>query len=280
MKSILFPTDFTDLSLNAFSYAMAYAQKSNSKLIVYHSYEPNAEIQESTKAIYDQLDIQNFRKKKDKFPPFEKLIAESEAGELKVKYVVREGRFVDTLKAYVAKKEDKIDLVIMGTHGNKNSIFNIFMETNTVKILEDINKPLIAVPERATFDGSLDNFAFLIDYDEDEIKPLQQVIAKTQEFGSQLHVIHFDLAHSESIVPHMERFKSSLASANLDNVIFSNIDTIDIKRALTAYCKENNIDIVCLVNHKRNYYQRLFSYSLSEELLYFLDIPVMAIYVD
>ncbi|PWJ59922.1 nucleotide-binding universal stress UspA family protein [Dyadobacter jejuensis] len=280
MQSILFPTDFTELSLNAFTYAMEYAQKSNAKLIVYHCYEPSSPLDENTKAVYDQVDIQNFRKKKDKFPIFEKLIAESSVGELKVKYVVKEGKFVDTLKAYVAKKEEKIDLVIMGTHGNKSSLFNIFMETHTIKILEEINKPLFAIPERASFDGTLDNFAFIVDYNENEIQPLQEVIAKTQEFGSRLHVIHFDVAHSESIVPHMETFKSSLHTAHLDNVVFSSIDTIDIKKSLSSYCKENKIDIVCLVNHKRNYYQRLFSYSLSEELLYFLDIPVMAIYVD
>ncbi len=280
MKSILFPTDFTELSLNAFTYAMEYAQKSNSKLIVYHTYSEKNTISEEAQKVYNKLDIENFRSKKDKFPLFEKLIKNSKAGNLKVKYVVKEGDFVTSLKNYVKKKEDKIDLIIMGTQNKQNSLFDIFMETNTIKILQEINKPVIAIPENATFDGSLNNMAFLVDYREDEKEPLEQVILQTQEFNSDLHVIHFDLAHGESISPLMDSFKDSLELENLNNVTFITIDTINLKESLSQYCVTNNIDMICIINHKRNFYQRLFSYSLAEDILNHLDIPVMAIYSE
>ncbi|WP_159020165.1 universal stress protein [Algibacter sp. L3A6] len=280
MKSILFPTDFTELSLNAFTYAMEYAQKSNSKLIVYHTYTAGDPLNEDAQAVYNKVDIQNFRSKKDKFPPFEKLIKNSKVGNLNVKYVVDEGTFVESLKKYIIKKEDKIDLIIMGTQSSQNSLFNIFMETNTIKILEEISKPVIAVPEKAVFDGYLDNIVFLVDYKEDEITPLGDVIEKSQEFNSNLHVIHFDLAHVESISPLMETFKKSLDSAHLNNVKFISIDSINLKKSLTEYCINNKIDMVCLINHKRNFYQRLFSFSLTEDLLNNFDIPIMAIYRD
>jgi nucleotide-binding universal stress UspA family protein len=280
MKSILFPTDFTELSLNAFTYAMEYAQKSNSKLIVYHTYSEKSNISEQAQKVYNKLDIENFRSKKDKFPPFEKLIKNSKVGNLKVKYVVDEGDFVTSFKNYVIRKEDKIDLIIMGTQNKQNSLFDIFMETSTIKILQDINKPVIAIPEHATFDGSLNNIAFLVDYREDEKEPLEQVILQTQEFNSDLHVIHFDLAHGESISPLMESFKDSLELENLNNVTFITIDTINLKESLSQYCIDNNIDMICVINHKRNFYQRLFSYSLAEDILNHLDIPVMAIYSE
>ncbi|MBU2995447.1 universal stress protein [Cellulophaga baltica] len=280
MKSILFPTDFTELSLNAFTYAMEYAQKSNSKLIVYHTYSENSEISEETQKVYNKVDIQNFRSKKDKFPPFHKLIKESKAGDLKVKYVVDEGNFIDSLKQYIIRKEDKIELIIMGTQNKQNSLFDIFMETNTIKILQDINKPVIAIPEKAKFDGYLNNIAFLVDYREDEKEPLEQVILQTQEFDSKLHVIHFDLAHSETISPLMSAFKDSLQLKNLNNVEFKTIDTINLKKSLSQYCIDNSIDMICVINHKRNFYQRLFSFSLAEDILNHLDIPVMAIYSE
>ena len=280
MKSILFPTDFTELSLNAFTYAMEYAQKSNSKLIVYHTYSENSDIPEEAQQVYDKVDIQNFRNKKDKFPPFEKLIKDSKVGDLKVKYVVDEGNFIDSLKNYITRKEDKIDLIIMGTQNKENSLFNIFMETNTIKILQEINKPVIAIPEKATFDGYLNNIAFLVDYREDEKEPLEQVILKTQEFNSNLHVIHFDLAHGESISPLMSSFKDSLQLKDLNNTKFISIDTINLKKSLSEYCVNNTIDMICVINHKRNFYQRLFSLSLAEDILNHLDIPVMAIYSE
>jgi nucleotide-binding universal stress UspA family protein len=280
MKSILFPTDFTELSLNAFKYAMEYAQKSNAKLIVFHTYDSTQELSEPMQSVYSKIDIQNFRNKKDKFPLFEQLIQESEVGNLTVKYIVKEGSFVKSLKDYVAKKEDKIELIIMGTQNTTNTLSDIFIGSATNKVLEEINKPVIAVPDSAKFDGKLDNIAFLVDYRQDEIEPLKVVMEKSEEFGSNLYVIHFDLAHVESMTPRMENFKNSIESSSLENVHFISIDTINLKKSLYDFCHQNKIDMVCLINHKRNFYQRLFSLSLTKDLLGDIEIPVMAIYAD
>jgi nucleotide-binding universal stress UspA family protein len=39
MKKILFPTDFSPLSLNAFSYALHFAKSSNAEIIILHVYD-------------------------------------------------------------------------------------------------------------------------------------------------------------------------------------------------------------------------------------------------
>lgn len=278
MQNILFPTDFTELSINAFNYALDYAKKTNNTLIVFHAYDPNVEVLEETEKVYKKIDIQNFRNKKDAFPPFEKIIEEKGYNDIAIKYVVKEGNFIDTFKKYVWKREDKIDLVIMGAHNNRNRLLQMFIETNTIKILEEIDKPVIAVPEGSIFDGNIDTILFLVDYQEDEKEPLVNLIEKAREFDAKIDVVHFDLAHSESIVPQMESFKNSLKLSNYNNIEFTSIDTIDIKESLIKYCDENKIDIVCLINHQRNFYQRLFSYSLAEELINNINIPIMAIY--
>ncbi|WP_158840520.1 universal stress protein [Polaribacter sp. L3A8] len=279
MKNILFPTDFSEISLNAFAYAMAYAQKLEATLIVYHSYHEDTSVDEKTQTIYDKIDIDNFRNKKDKFPPFEKLIKASKKGNLKVKYIVDQGVFVNSLFKYVAKRDDKIEIIIMGTRNTGNSsLFNIFMETDTIKILEEIDKPVIAVPARAKFDGELNNLMFLVDYRNEEIIPLEKLTKIAKEFSAQLHVVHFDLAHGESITPLMNKFKENL-TVKYKKTKFISIDSINLKGSLTEYCQKNEIDMVCLLNQERNLYQRLFSFSLAEDLINHIDIPVMAIYL-
>ncbi|MBK1439124.1 universal stress protein [Parapedobacter sp. ISTM3] len=280
MKSILFPTDFSSASLNAFGYALKYAEKTQARLVVYHSFMPGAELNEETREVYKKLDIENFHSKKDKFPPFEKLIEELKADSVKMKYVVEEGAFIENFKAYVERKEDAIELVVIGAQAAKRGMFEVFLETNTAIILEEINKPVIAVPQRARFDGVIDHIAFLVDYHEDERAPVTQVMKTCREFGAKLHVLHFDLAHGESVVPLMDRFRKSLRVPYTEDTVFRSIDTIDLKAALADYCRSNHIDLVCLVNHKRNFYQRLFSYSLAQDLLHSIDVPVMAIYND
>ncbi|QVY64832.1 universal stress protein [Polaribacter sp. Q13] len=279
MKNILFPTDFSENSLNAFAYAMAYAQKLEATLIVYHSYHEDVLVDEKTQTIYDKIDIDNFRNKKDKFPPFEKLIKASKKGNLKVKYIVDQGVFVNSLFKYVAKRDDKIEIIIMGTQNTGNSsLFNIFMETDTIKILEELDKPVIAVPSRAKFDGELNDIMFLVDYRDEEIIPLEKLTKIAKEFKANLHVVHFDLAHGESITPLMDKFKGNI-NVNYNKTQFISIDSINLKKSLTTYCKDNKIDIVCLINQERNLYQRLFTFSLAEDLINHIDIPVMAIYI-
>jgi nucleotide-binding universal stress UspA family protein len=280
MKKILFPTNFTELSFNAFIYALDYASKTKAKLIIYHTFNPANPVNKETQKFYEQIDIENFISKKDKFAPFEQIIASHGMESVPVKYIVEEGLFIDCIRRYIEKREDKIDLVIMGTHTLQNRLFELFMETKTLAVLEEIDKPVLAIPEKANFDGSISDIVFLVDYREDEKAPLADLIDQAKMFGAKIHVLHIDLAHGESIAPLMETFKNSLALTDFENVIFKSIDSIDIKESVTVYCDLHHIDMLCLINHRRNFYQRLYSYSLTRDLLNHVDIPIMAIYRD
>jgi len=280
MKNILFPTNFSEASYKAFEYALEYAKKSNSKITIYHSYVIDNTTTKETIALYSNLDIENFQNKKDVFPPFEKIIDRLDARDIKIKTIVDEGPFISSLKAYVARKEDKIDLIILGMHDSPRNLLDLFVETDTIRVLEEINKPVIVISEKANFDGTLDNIVFLVDYKEDEKSALLDMAENMARFNAKLHVVHFDLAHGESIVPLMEKYKESLHLANMSNVEFVTIDSINLRDSLASYYQENEIDMVCLINHNKNFYQRLFSYSLTEELINHLEIPIMAIYRD
>lgn len=280
MKSILFPTDFSTASLKAFEYALRYAEHIEARLVVYHSYSSAGEVSEDVQALYKKVDIENFRSKKDKFPPFEEIIERYRTDKsIKVKYVVKEGDFIDTFKAYIERKEDQIELLIMGTQATKRGMFDVFMETKTAVLLQEIHKPIIAIPERVEFDGTIDNIAFLTDYRSEDVLALKDVMEICQRFDARLHVLHFDLAHGESIVPLMERFKRHFKGDPVaEQAVFEAIDTINLKASLAEYCTQHKIDMVCLVNQRRNFYQRLFSYSLTQDLLHNIDVAVMAIY--
>jgi len=278
MENILLPTDFSDVSINSFLYALEYAKKTNARIIVFHAFDENTDVPDNVAKIYKDIDVQNFRSKKETFLPFEEILKEKSVLDVKIKYVVKEGAFLETFRKYITKREDKIDLVVMGTRISNDHLFELFTESNTVTILDEINKPVIVVPSLAKLDNELKNILFLVDYKEDEKEPLEDLIAQLKYFEAKLHVVHFDLAHGESIVPLMDRFKDSLKTHNFNNVEFKTIDSIDIKNSLLTYCKENKIDIVYLINHKRNFYQRLFTYSLTEDLIKNINTPVMAIY--
>lgn len=278
MNNILFPTDFSELSLSSFNFALEYAHKMEHKVIVFHAYDKEKEVDEKVKVMYEKVDIDNYKKEKKPFPVVEELIKDKYA-DVKIKYVVREGNFVDAFTQYVEDKEDKIDTIVMAT-SDRERFIEIFVEAKTLKVIEEVNKPVIAVPFDSKFDGTLDNMVFLVDFKEAEKAPLVDLIEKAKEFDAKLHVVHFDLAHGLSISPLMDNFKKTLSSNNFENAEFVTIDSIDIKESLKEYCIDNKIDMVCLMNHRKNFYQRLFTQTLAEDLIKNLNTPIMAIYHD
>lgn len=273
--NVLFPTDFSELSLEAFQFALEYAYRMESKIIVFHAYDEEY-ITENLQSLYEKVNIEDYKKEKIPFSPIQDLI-QGKYKNIKVKYVVKKGKFIDAITQYVEKKEDKIDTIIMGTDDRKRFL-EIFVEAKTLKVIEQVNKPVIAVPEHTPFDGTLDNLLFLVDYNETEKEPLVNLIEKAKEFNAKLHVVHMDLAHGESIVPLMEKFKKTLKEQDFHNAEFLTIDSIDIKTSVKKYCKENHIDMICVMNHQRNFYQRLFTQSLAEDFIKNLKKPIMAIY--
>lgn len=276
MKKILFPTDSSELSKNAFEYALNYARKAGAKLLVYHVYDESVSHSEELKDFYERIDIENFKNGEDIFPVFDAIVEEKGYGDVEIDYLVDKGSFVDSIRCFVEAYQEKLYLVIMGTHGTSR-LMELFTKSNTLRVLESIDQMVMAVPEKAVFDGNIDNIAFLVDYKDDEKTPLKKFVEKAQIFNAKLHVLHFDVAHTESITDKMDDFKATVSNEGYDNVAFESIDSIDVKKSLKDYCEAQKIDVVCVVNRSRDFYQRMFYYSLSEELINSFNIPVLAV---
>lgn len=276
MSKILFPTDFSDLSISAFKYALEYAHTTGSSLIVFHAYVQDEELPVSE--LFDTNDILFFRDNQDTFIPFENIRKEYGYEDVLVDYVVEMGDFLSSLEEYIAEHGQDVDIIFMGTHRSKFALSHLFMEHNSVKIMERIKIPVIAIPEEASFVGKLDKIAFLVDYQEEDKEAILDFLKHTYLRDVQLHIVHFDLSHTEPFTHNMEKFKDELALPADMDVYYVTVDSLDIKEALDKYVESEKIDMVCLINHHSNSYQRLFTYNLSEDLIRNKRIPVMAIY--
>ena len=72
MKKILFPTDFSEVSKNAFIYALKLADSIDAEIITMHVYQlPQANyvnVSEYLHEIYDVTELSNFENYKDEIP--------------------------------------------------------------------------------------------------------------------------------------------------------------------------------------------------------------------
>ena len=110
MKRILFPTDFSEASNNAFVYALKLADAMKAELITLHAYElpqlhmggmPN-----TLKDVYDSIELENFENFKDQIPVLRDIAEKHNLSHVKISNILKHGDLIWTIKK-VTKEEVK-----------------------------------------------------------------------------------------------------------------------------------------------------------------------------
>ena len=100
--------------------------------------------------------------------------------------------FIDALERFA--RHNNVDLIIMGITGS-TKLEQIFMGSNTLKIVERRTCPVMIVPPQATFKG-IQDVMVTSDFKDVErtipTKPLQKVL---DIFKANLHVVNVDAEH-------------------------------------------------------------------------------------
>ncbi|MDZ7740254.1 MAG: universal stress protein [Bacteroidota bacterium] len=58
------------------------------------------------------------------------------------------------------------------------------------------------------------------------------------------------------------------------------IDSKDISEDIENYVKENSIDLIAFLSHKRNIFKRLFTSKITKKDLFQANIPLLAFHTE
>lgn len=275
MKRILFPTDFSSAANQAFIYALQFAQHIEASIITLHVFNrpdvKGAHMAISLEELFQDMDLSVFENYRDAIPSLNKIAEENGLENLDIKHVLEEGAVVETILE-VAKR-DAVDMIVMGTTG-ASGLKRFLLGSVAAEVLENADCPVLAVPEKAVFDGHLNRIAFTTSYQPEERKALDRVFAFAKVFNASLYCINVDVAHTESLTKSMETFKNAVAKTN--NISFKVLEGTDIQESISRFLQENAIDILAMVTHKRNFLQELFQYSKTKAMTYHTNTPVLS----
>ncbi len=273
MKKILFPTDFSELSINAFTYALDWAHRLNASVDVIHikdlTFDYKVELEQ---------DIANFENNVSKFDKFDQFVKERNMDHLNIHYSIFNQDFLETIVDEISSND--YFMVVMGTEG-VYGLKEVFVQTNTVKVLKSIDTFLCAVPNEAMFDGELNKILFLTEFGmEEDAQALDQIAELASDINAQIDVVHFDTAHTDGITKNKEKFEQAFVNSHNVEIKFDSVNSLDLEKSIAQYCEKEEIDVVYVVNHKRNYFQRLFHYNLAIALINHSETPVLTYTVD
>jgi len=277
MRKILFATDFSKVADNAFVYALKLAKKINAEITTVHVYKlpeiRNRRVPYTMQEIYDSIELEEFENYKDYVPKLREIAERNDLCSVEVRHAMVRGDVMNRV-VHLAREENA-DLIIMGTRG-ASGLKEIFMGSNTASVIDKAHGLVLSIPEEARFDGSLNRMAFTTDFKEDELKALEFVVPFAELFGAELQVIHFDALGE---VPRTDEASQWMdAAAGLyDRLSFERKFSDDIGASLSEYCKDNQVDILIMLSHKRNALKKFFQYSLSRHMANHMDIPLLTV---
>lgn len=134
MKTIIAPIDFSDVSNNALLFAAELSQRTSAQLVVVHIMQENEDEAEASK----------------KLNLCTSFIHKSFGSDLSCESIALKGNFVSSLKGLIGLHRP--DLVVMGTKG-ASGLKKILIGSNTVKVLANVQVPVLVIPEAARFEG-------------------------------------------------------------------------------------------------------------------------------
>jgi len=275
MLSILLPTDFSDNSMNAISYALEYFKYQKAVFYFMHAYQNE---------FYDHDDLTS-REVFDDVLQRVKTQSEADLAQLlkKVNAMSPNPRFTyHTISANNTLVEEanriadskNIDLIVMGTKG-KSDARHILFGSQTFQVLKYVQCPVLAIPsnynntqpKRILFPTN-----YMMPYKRRELK-LLSVFAKS--YRSSIDVLY--VSKHQKLSLRQEDNKAFIADTLAENAVnFIIEDGKSIAETITTYIKTHNIDIITMVNTQHSFLEDMLFPSQIDKVSLGLDIPLLA----
>ena len=273
MKSIIVPTDFSPVSINAVNYAVDMAKAIQASVILLHVYQVpvtftdvpvvNISVEELAKGSMEKL----HKLKSD--------IEHITSGSVKVYAESQLGEVVDQIEALC----DRIDpfAVVMGTKG-ASPLERLFLGSNTLTAIRHLAYPLIVVPPGAVF-SAVKKIGFACDFNEVvETTPASKILSVCNTFGARLHVLNVDY-HSRNFRPDTPE-QSLLLHTLLESAhpVYDYIEDPDVVEGIHRYAETRGFDMIITIPRKHRLLAGLFQKTHTRDMVFHAHIPIMCIH--
>ncbi len=279
MKRILFPTDFSRSAKAAFVYALRFADSFDAELIVLHVYDlPIVEtppMPEATTEIFDIVEMNQFESFRDELPELHKIAESKNLGHVKMRNMLLYGDLIYNINKVC--KEEEADFVVMGTKG-ASGLKETFIGSTTASVISNTKVPVLAIPEEAEFHHRIKNIAFTTQYREKDNDALRQALEIAAKFKATVSCLYIKNPDDPSDID--ERIAEWKMYYREENIDFFNISGDHIEQTILDFIEGQHVDMLVMRKHKRSFFERLFTRSLTKKMAYHTKIPLLVFHEE
>ena len=273
MKKIIFPTDFSDISKNAFVYALHLAKNTNAEIVTLHTYDyPTMnymDVPVYLPEIYMFTELNQFENYKGHIPVLRDIASKHNLEHVKISNVLESGDLIDNLMTLTQK--EAAEYIVMGTKGD-TGLAATFLGSTTERVMNDSNAVVIAIPEDCVYEP-IKKILFITEFKTEEIEALKRTIAIAKIFHSHVDCLYVKPKENpiEDVI--IQDWKVMFGN---HNVYFHGIESDDKEGLILDFIPLYHINMLAMTTHHRNFFQRIFDISLSKKLAFHTKIPILA----
>ena len=276
MRNILLPTDFSQSSTNAISYALHLMQEKTCTfhfLSVYKAWNYTSGdlmLSDSEDSVYECLLQENSGKLEKLISSIKKRFPKED---FKFEAINSYDIFTDAIKKLV--ELHSIDLIVMGTDGSSNITESIF-GSHTLRVIRKVNAPLLVIPNGTKCQRPRHLLLSL-----DMASKPEQVSFETLHkfFGNQsfsLDILKISKPDPDS-VEETDQKKRVTQLFEIYNPRYHEISGVSVTEAIASFLKSSNIDFHVLLGKKEQFLERVFGSNLSK-IIYATPVPLLVLH--
>lgn len=278
LKRLLIPTDFSDSAQNAYQFALNMVKAAGAQIQLVHYYRSELD------PVYPYFGTSSFTFLQKLKKQLE--VASKNTGwpqgladetQLEVSTALVED-FVETALPQLATELDT-DLIIMGTTG-AGGLLNKWIGTVSSTIVQKATCPTLLIPKDVQYQG-FNNILFASDFQANDEAIIQQLLDFAALYEANLHFVHVaDSSNSDSRlqpIPFESLFRENAPNSTFTMVTLQHSSPLE---AVHQYSKENKIDLVALASLQRGFMAKLFHKSMTKQLVFNSEIPLMVLPMD
>lgn len=272
MKTILVPTDFSEISHNAIDYAAEMAKQFNATLVLFHAYHVPIVNAEMPMNLPSEVEME--RKIIDSLRKIEKNLHSKHGKGISVKIICKQGLAADVISEYVI--DNNVDLITMGTQGGGFITEKVFGSV-TSALIKKSKCPVLTIGKDTKFNG-IKNIVLACDYKETKAAVLRPLKELTHLFNSHVYLLHVNqnLEAVPSSKEELERIKLDHLLEGI-NHSFNYCENEDVIDGLNQFAKEKNADMVAMISREHSLIWNLFHEANTKKMAFHISIPFLSL---
>lgn len=274
MKTIIVPTDFSPVSVNAMNFAADMAISINASIMLFHAYQVPVSMTDVPVVMVSADELK--KSSEEKLTTLKESLAHVTSGKIKIYAEARLGNIVDELEDLCNHIQPFA--VIMGTKG-ATGLERILFGSTTLTSIRHLTWPVIVVPPGKEFGSGINKIGFACDFQKVvETTPINFIKQMVKEFNAELHILNVDYEnkHFKPETPEESLLLHTLVSDLNPNYHF--INHVDIEDGINEFAETNNIDLLITIPKKHKLLDGLFKPSSTKQLVTQSHVPVMCVH--